>query len=96
MSGVRFAAMIPATRATASTSPLGRLPATIRSRTSSPMVTCATATARRLLTGLSPTSIMRISDIARSLRALGLAVPAVLQLEVPVCCKAVLETRSSR
>ena len=64
MSGVRLAAMIPATRATASTSPLGRVPASMRSRTAAGILTCARATARLRVTGLSPTSIMRISDIA--------------------------------
>ena len=43
------------------------------------MPTCATATARRLVTGLSPTSIMRISDIgAKPLMRQGRFVPELV------------------
>ena len=62
--GVDFAAMIPATRAVASTSPFGTVPASRRSSTSSEMRTTARASALRRVVGLSPTSIMRTSAIA--------------------------------
>ena len=61
MSGVRFAAMIPAIRAAARTSPFGSVPSATRRRTCSGITTCARATARRFVTGFPPTSIMRIS-----------------------------------
>src|SRR6476620_2189866 len=65
MSGVRLAAMMPATRATARTSPFGSVPAAIRSRTCSDSATRPRATARRRVAGFPPTSIIRISPMRR-------------------------------
>ncbi len=58
-SAVRFAAMMPASRATASTSPLATSPARMRSSVCGRMTTRAPATATRSVSSFSDTSTMR-------------------------------------
>src|SRR5690606_24348399 len=58
---VRFAAWMPAMRATVRTAPFGRSSATMRSRVERAMRTIACAFARRRVTSFSPTSTMRAS-----------------------------------
>ena len=62
-SGVRFAPMMAAIRTVASASPFGRPPEKTVSLTARLMVTCASATAVRRVTGLRPTSTMRTSPV---------------------------------
>ena len=56
---VRLAAWMPATRATASTSPLGRPPRWMSASVSARMATKPSATASRAVTALPETSTMR-------------------------------------
>src|SRR5262245_33805658 len=62
-SWVRLAAMMPATRATPSTSPLLALPLRTVSRVSAAMTTRPSAIASRSVTALAPTSTMRASPL---------------------------------
>ncbi len=56
---MRFAAMIPATRATAITSPLGMRPSTISASVSGSITTRPRAVASRTVSALAETSTMR-------------------------------------
>ncbi len=61
---VRLAAMTPATRAQASTSPLAALPSTISAKVAGFMAMNPSATATRSVSGLADTSTMRTSPFS--------------------------------
>ena len=61
---VCFAAITPATRAQASTSPFAALPSTISASVSGCMLMKPSATAVRFVMSLSPTSTMRTSPFS--------------------------------
>src|SRR5574341_1920116 len=61
-SGVRLAAMTPARRAAASTSPFSTSPRRIRRTVAERMATKPRATATRSVAGLWPTSIIRMAE----------------------------------
>ena len=86
-------AMIPATRAQASTSPLAALPSTIKSSVSGCMAMKPSATATRSVSGLAPTSTMRtwpLESICVSCFSSDMALPSH-------CCRfAVLRPQAPR